>query len=80
MTEVNWKLIRKLHEEIKVELFKATEKFGKFNTGHEGYAILLEEVEELWSEVKLKNQKKMRTEAIQVCAMALRFIHDVIGK
>ena len=43
-------------------------------------SVLLEEVEELWDEIKKSPKKrdpiKMRTEAIQVAAMALRFIHD----
>lgn len=50
---------------------------------HEGYAVLLEEVDELWDEVK-KNPRKdpaciarRRTEAIQIAAMAMRFVLDV---
>ena len=32
---------------VKKEFINATEKFGKFNSYHEGYAILLEEIDEL---------------------------------
>jgi NTP pyrophosphatase (non-canonical NTP hydrolase) len=50
-------------------------------SAHEGYAVLLEEVDELWDEVKMNSRqrsiKKMREEAIQVAAMAMRFVHDV---
>lgn len=61
------------------ELRKAREKFAGFNSAHEGYAVLKEEVDELWDEVKKRNASKarMRKEAIQVAAMALRFIEDV---
>ena len=52
-------------------------------SAHEGYAVILEELDELWDEVK-KNPSKhprlkeaMRSEAIQVAAMAVRFIIDV---
>lgn len=71
-----------LQKEIKDELLKATKKFGKFNSAHEGYAVILEEVDELWDEVKknqknydLENQKK---ECIQIAAMAIRYIIDTV--
>jgi NTP pyrophosphatase (non-canonical NTP hydrolase) len=67
--------------DVAEELGRARSKFGKFASAHEGYAVLLEEVDELWEEVK-KNQRVrdvglMRKEAIQVAAMALRFASDV---
>ncbi len=71
----------KILEEIKAEYDRATELYGSFNSAHEGYAVLLEEVEELWDEVKKSPKKrepqKMREEAIQVAAMAMRFLNDV---
>ena len=64
------------------EYHRATKMYGPFNSAHEGWAVLLEEVEELWDEVKKspKNRDivKMREEAIQVAAMALRFLHDCV--
>jgi len=52
-----------------------------FNSAHEGFCVLKEEVDELWRHV-MTNQKKrdlvaMRKEAIQVAAMALRFAAEV---
>lgn len=69
--------------EVLHEVMRAMRKFAPFNSAHEGYAVLLEEVDELWDEVK-KNQRvrdrdKMRTEAIQCAAMAVRFVLDVSG-
>lgn len=59
------------------EFIKATSKYGKFNSSHEGYAVLLEEVDELWEEVKANAPKeRLREECIQVAAMALRFLVD----
>lgn len=59
------------------ELASALEAWPRFNSAHEGYAVMLEEVDELWEVVKLKpsarNVKHMRAESIQVAAMALRF-------
>ena len=62
------------------EYDKASEKFGAFSTPHEGYAVILEELDELWDSIKnkAKGPKEMKEEAIQVGAMALRFLVDCI--
>jgi len=65
--------------EVEEELGRAQDKFSPFNSAHEGYAVILEELDELWQEVKDKTGEphKMREEAIQVAAMAVRFVIDV---
>lgn len=47
---------------------------GPHHSYHEGYAVLLEEVDELWDEIKAKTpvHGRIANEAIQVAAMALR--------
>lgn len=64
--------------EIYQEYRDAVSKFNDFRSAHEGFAILLEEVDELWDEVKGNKKEgsydRMRKEAIQVGAMALRFV------
>ena len=61
-----------------VEFQKATEKFGKFNSTHEGYAVILEEMDELWGLIKNNaSPELLEKEAIQVAAMALRFLVDI---
>ena len=73
--------IEEIIDLVKKEFVNATSKFGSFHNAHEGYAVLLEEVDELWDNVKL-NQKTpnrnelIREEAIQVAAMAIRLIYD----
>ena len=75
-------------EEVVRELANAREFFPKpFASAHEGYAILKEEVDELWADVKMSQlghpehlrhrNDCMRKEAIQVAAMAVRFVIDV---
>ena len=65
------------------ELEKATAKFGPFASAHEGWAIIQEEMDELWEEIKAKHATDevrrtfLRNEAKQVAAMALRFLMDV---
>ena len=64
------------------ELAHARTKFKPFNSAHEGYAVILEELDKLWREVQSKGRTKesMRAEAVQVAAMAIRFIEDVCDK
>lgn len=65
------------------ELESAQKKFPPMHSGHEGWAVVKEELDELWAEVqraqKLGEQGKaaMIAEAKQVAAMALRFLIDV---
>lgn len=67
--------------QVQVEVERAEANWPAFNSAHEGYAIMLEEVDELWSHVKTNQKRRdieaMRAEAIQVAAMALRFVRDV---
>lgn len=58
------------------ELDRANEMYGPFTSPHEGWAVLKEEMDELWDEIKNKQPDKdrMREEAIQVGAMAIKFI------
>ena len=63
------------------ELQRARLLHRQFNSAHEGYAVILEELDELWEEVKkrrsFEDRTGMRKEALQVAAMALRFIYDL---
>lgn len=62
------------------ELRDATKAFGPFASAHEGYAVIKEEVDELWESIKankiLGARAHQRAEAIQVAAMAIRFLVD----
>jgi hypothetical protein len=64
------------------ELVSATSVYGPMTTAHEGYAVILEEVDELKAEVwkKHKDPARMREEAIQIAAMAMRFVIDICDK
>jgi hypothetical protein len=58
------------------EVGRANRKHPPMNSHHEGYAVLLEEVDELWDEVKADSHDLAIAEAVQVAAMAIRFIVD----
>lgn len=62
------------------EAFLARIKFPAFNSAHEGYAVIAEELDELWDDVKADEVERSIAEAIQVGAMALRYIADMRAK
>lgn len=66
------------------EYGRAVNMNGPFNSAHEGYAVILEELDELWEEVRKKrlqrDNRKMLKEAIQVAAMGLRFAVDICSE
>jgi hypothetical protein len=58
------------------EVLFALDKWGDFASYHEGYAVLLEEVDELWEEIKgkLRSDSTVIFEATQVAAMAIKMM------
>lgn len=61
------------------ELTKARDRFAPFNSPHEGWAVIREELDELWEHVKANTGRDPEAyeEAIQVAAMALRYAYDL---
>lgn len=74
-----------IHHEIltavQKEVETASAAWPPFNSAHEAFAVLKEEVDELWDHVKTNQKRRdleaMRREAIQVAAMAVRFASEV---
>lgn len=66
---------------ISAETDRAQNLYSKFNSLHEGYAVMLEELDELWDLIRASKltaaDDRMRDEAVQVAAMAVRFIEDL---
>lgn len=64
---------------VEKEYAEAACTFHNFQSRHEGYAIIKEELDELWEAIKTKGVKKslVEKEATQVAAMALRFLIDL---
>lgn len=56
------------------EVSRALSQHEPYNSFHEAHAILREEFDELWDEIKVRDQDYMKiyTESIQVAAVALR--------
>lgn len=63
------------------EYERAALKHPKFNSHHEAYAVILEELEEYWLEVMKRPSKRdlvnLRLELVQTAAMCLRALHDL---
>lgn len=59
------------------ELRRAQKLHGEFHSPHEGYAVIAEELEELWEDVKAGRVRESLKEAVQVAAMAMRYCIDV---
>ncbi len=74
-------LVASFLSDVQDEVSRATIKYPPFNSAHEGYAVLLEEVDELWIEVKRKqserDQDALIDEAMHVAAMAVRFAVEI---
>lgn len=70
-------------EALDDEVHSAEAKWPPFNSAHEAFAVLLEEVDELKAHVWTGQQKRdlaaMRREALQVAAVAVRFVKMIDG-
>jgi hypothetical protein len=68
--------------ELSKELGNALQRHGDFRSAHEAYAVLLEEVDELWEECKKKKGVRsldlMRKEWMQIAAVAIKAIGTTI--
>ena len=66
---------------IKEELEKARAKYGPFNSTHEAYAVLQEEVNEFWDLVQKNGHEHkevfMFDELKQVAAIAIRIMEEL---
>ncbi len=63
-------------EMVALELERAEAMHGGMSSHHEAYAVILEEVDEYWEQVKLQAHKRdpqaMLTELVQIAAMAAK--------
>ena len=74
--------IRSFLNGVETEVYAAVAQHAPMNSLHEGYAVLLEEVDELWTQVKLRRSdrdlRNVLTELKQIAAMATRCAVDVV--
>ena len=69
-----------IYEAIEKELNSANVQHPPFKSLHEAYAVILEEVDEFWEQVKKKDSKRdlenIKSELIQICAMCIKTIEN----
>ena len=80
--DIQQKLVdmRRVIRLVEQELIRAWTKHpGEFHNAHEGFAVLKEETDELWDEVKADTAytRDGMKEAIQTAAMAVRFVVEL---
>ncbi len=67
---------------VRCEIERARAKHKPINSAHEGYAVILEELDEFWDEVKkkreMRDKRRMYDELVQIAAMAQRTADDVL--
>lgn len=66
---------------VQAELARAEQMHAPIHSVHEAYAVLLEEVEELWDEVRKKpgarSPARLVEELVQIAAVAWRAARDL---
>lgn len=71
-------------QKVKTECLQAMRDWPPYNSAHEAYGVLMEEVEEFWDHVKTNQKRRdlpnMKKEAIQIAAVALRIATEVCGE
>lgn len=74
--------IEDILKSINDEVMEATMAWPPINSAHEGFGLIMEELDELREHIFMKQKNRdlqaMRHEAIQLAAMSIRLIHDVI--
>lgn len=67
---------------VEKETDKAVKTHGDYHSLHEGYAILLEEVDELWDIVRMKKKNRkldsINKELIQIASCAYK-LHMIVN-
>lgn len=70
-----------IYKQIEEELKNARKKYPAFHSNHEGFAVIKEEIDELWDFIKTSKSihadSTMKAECIQIAAMAVKFIEDL---
>lgn len=49
----------------------------RIGSDHEGYALILERLDDAWSDIKFGEYERAQNEIVRVAAMAVRYLIDV---
>lgn len=66
---------------MEAEYNRASKLYPRFHSNHEGYAVIKEEIDELWDAIKkekgVKGNKQIKHELIQIGAMVIRYLDNL---
>ena len=75
---IDMTVISSISEKLSKEFFDSINKHDAiFNSAHEGYAVIKEELEELWDGIKKDDWDNIEEEAVQVGAMAMKLLYSL---
>jgi hypothetical protein len=68
-------------KQIENEFLRASDLYPDLHSNHEAYAVIKEEMDELWDEIKkskdVKGNNQIRHELIQIGAMVVRYLENL---
>jgi len=71
----------KIFNDIYKEVERANSLYPAFHSNHEAYAVILEELDEVWDEIKKSKEvtgnEQIKSELIQVAAMCVKYIENL---
>jgi NTP pyrophosphatase (non-canonical NTP hydrolase) len=75
-------MVKPFRELVAKELHSSVEKHGHLQSLHEAFAVILEEVDELWEHVRKKTKQRdpeeILEELVQIAAMAQKTAEDIV--
>lgn len=79
---IGGKTLAEVLREVGEEVAKAEAAWPPMNSAHEGFGVIYEEFNvelaaHIWTNQNKRDLDAMRKEAVQVAAMAVRFVRDV---
>lgn len=82
MININSDRLDDVLEQVRRQVIKAMTKHRSMASPHEGASVIREEYEELWDHVKADTGQthEAAQEALQVAAMGVRYVYDLILK
>lgn len=80
ITRDQYRQLKDVITDLQTEVYKAMHKHAPMRSPHEGHSVIEEEFDELWDHVKADTGRTpaARKEALQLAAMAVRYIIDLI--
>ncbi len=68
-------------KQIETEFLRASDLYPDLHSNHEAYAVIKEELDELWDEIKRSKEttgnKQIKHELIQIGAMVVRYLDNL---